>query len=68
MQLKDVYFCDLHSSNIMLNENFDIKFIDYDLCIVDDIIEDNVKALLNYDMPISELKIKLNLKEKKKLF
>lgn len=67
MQLKDVYFCDLHSSNIMLNENFDIKFIDYDLCIVDDIIEDNVKALLNYDMPISELKNKAQLEGKKAL-
>lgn len=67
MQFKNVYFCDLHPSNIMLNEKFDIKFVDYDLCIVDDIIDDNLKCLLGYDLPIGELKNKAQVEGKRAL-
>lgn len=67
MHNKEVYFYDLHTNNIMIDKNFDIKFIDYDLCLVDNIIDDDLKSLFNYNDSTLDIKSKIRENDKRLL-
>lgn len=67
MHSKGVYFYDLHTNNIMLDKNFDIKFIDYDLCLVDDIVDEDLKSLFNHKSSIIDIKNKIRENDKRLL-
>ena len=67
MHSKEVYFYDLHTNNIMLDKNLDIKFIDYDLCLVDDIVDDDLKSLFNHSDSTADIKNKIRENDKRLL-
>lgn len=67
MHDKNVFHGDLYSKNIMLDNDLNISFIDFDASIIDNIVSEENTYCIDY-LSLEEKKIKTAVEDKKSIF